>query len=84
MNQELVKIIEKKYQILKPIFNERLRRLWAAAEANAIGRGGRSIVSSATNLSRTTISKGLNELSKISLLIRSHSIALCREQPASV
>lgn len=42
--------------------DERMRRLWAASEANAIGRGGIALVERATGLSRTTIRTGLAEL----------------------
>ena len=57
-----VDIISEKYMTLEPILNERARRLWAATEAWAIGRGGVSRVSEATGLSRPTIQAGLNEL----------------------
>lgn len=42
--------------------DERLRRQWAATEAQAYGRGGLSAASSATGMSRNTIRKGLVEL----------------------
>ena len=42
--------------------NEKLRRLWAGAEAQALGRGGIAAVSRATGLSRATIGCGLREL----------------------
>lgn len=42
--------------------DERLRRQWAATEAQSYGRGGVSGVSSATGMSRNTIRKGLAEL----------------------
>lgn len=48
------------------IFDERERRLWAAVEAQQLGRGGISTVAKATGLSRTTIYQGLNELSECS------------------
>src|SRR5262249_36493749 len=54
--------IERRYEILKPIMDERLRRLWAAAEALAVGEGGVSILAGATGLSRTTIRSGIEEL----------------------
>lgn len=44
------------------ILDERSRRLWAAAEAKAIGYGGVSVVARATCLSRPTIHTGLKEL----------------------
>jgi transposase len=42
--------------------SEKLRRLWAGAEAQTLGRGGIAAVSQATGLSRATIGSGLREL----------------------
>ena len=42
--------------------SEKLRRLWAGAEAQTLGRGGIAAVSRATGLSRATVSSGLREL----------------------
>jgi hypothetical protein len=42
--------------------NERQRRLWAAAEAKALGYGGISLVAKATGVSRRAIHSGLVEL----------------------
>ena len=54
--------IESKYRSLAPLMDERVRRHWAATEAQAYGWGGVSAVSSATGMSRKTIRKGLAEL----------------------
>ena len=54
--------IRKRYELLKPLMNERFRRLWSAAEAKVIGHGGIGLVSKATGQSRTTISSGIKEL----------------------
>jgi hypothetical protein len=54
--------IKLRYRSLGPLMDERLRRQWAATEAQAYGRGGLSAVSSATGMSRNTIRKGLFEL----------------------
>ena len=54
--------IAAKFAILRPLLDERARRLWAAVEARAIGRGGISRVAEATGLSRPTIRAGLQEL----------------------
>jgi len=54
--------IQKKFRMLGHVLDERGRRLWAAAEAAVLGRGGVSVVSSATGLSRATIMTGLAEL----------------------
>jgi len=54
--------IRAKFELLRPLMTERLRRQWAACEARTLGRGGVTLVSQATGLSRTTISSGLCEL----------------------
>jgi len=59
---DLVKEIKKKFNLASPHLNERTRRIWAAIEAKALGHGGITILSSATNLSRSTIHLGLDEL----------------------
>jgi transposase len=64
MDNEIAKQIREKYLTLSPFFNERTKRLWAATEANAVGRGGKVIVSEATGMSRTTIYRGIRELNK--------------------
>lgn len=51
-----------KFRALKPLLDERARRLWAAAEARALGRGGISTVARATGLSTGTVRAGLREL----------------------
>ncbi len=47
--------------MLGPSLNERSRRLWAAAEAQALGYGGASLVWQATGISRSTIIRGIKE-----------------------
>jgi Rhodopirellula transposase DDE domain len=54
--------IRARFESLRLALDERLCRLWAAAEARAIGRGGVSRVAAATGLARETIAAGLREL----------------------
>jgi len=54
-NEEIIKTVRRKFQTLAPVLDERSRRVWAAAEAEALGYGGQSIVAAATGISRTTI-----------------------------
>ena len=54
--------LERKYEQLLPLLNERQRRLVAAADAQLLGHGGILRVSAASGLSRTTIHRGLREL----------------------
>ncbi len=55
-------IVRTKFLALSPVMDERLTRLWAGAEADALGEGGIAIVERATGLSRTTIRAGRDEL----------------------
>ena len=57
-----VAVIRQKYGALKDALDERTRRLWAAAEARAAGRGGFTAVLRATGMSSRTLSRGLREL----------------------
>ncbi len=50
------------YHSLAPVMDERMRRQWAAAEAQAYGWGGIRAASRATGLSPNTIRRGLAEL----------------------
>jgi len=54
--------IQGKYKALRPAMNERVRRLWVAAEARALGRGGINLVHQATGLAQNTIRAGIQEL----------------------
>jgi hypothetical protein len=56
-----VNIIRQKFDALKPFMSERMRRLWAAAEAMALGRGGVAAVATATGLARRTMTTGMAE-----------------------
>ena len=55
--------IRRMYCTLSLEMDERMRRQWAAAEAQVLGWGGVTIVARACGLSRTTITAGLRELS---------------------
>nr|CBX30448.1 hypothetical protein N47_Q17710 [uncultured Desulfobacterium sp.] len=57
--------ISKRFKILEPILNERLRRHFAAAEAMSIGRGGITLVAEATGVSRRAITEGCKEIKNI-------------------
>jgi hypothetical protein len=54
--------LKEKYERLRSLLNERQRRLWAATEALALGRGGIARASEATGLSRMTVRAGVREL----------------------
>lgn len=54
--------IQHRFRSLLPILDERMRRLLAAAESEAVGYGGVSAVARATGVSRRAITEGIKEL----------------------
>jgi transposase len=56
--------IKQRFSQLGAWLDERTRRLWAAAESRAHGRGGISLVARASGVSRRAIAVGLAELQK--------------------
>jgi hypothetical protein len=63
MNRDVIlEAVRRKYELLHPLMNERMRRHWAACEAMTLQRGGVTLVAQATGLSRTTIWAGMREL----------------------
>lgn len=52
------------YKLLSPALDERGRRIWAATEVASLGRGGISLVSRSTGISRPTIYAGIRELGR--------------------
>jgi hypothetical protein len=61
VNHESVRL---RFRSLSSFLDERMRRLWAAAESAAIGYGGVSLVARATGVSRRAITEGMKELSQ--------------------
>lgn len=55
-------VIKERFAIISPFLNERLRRMFAAAEVLSLGHGGASIVSRATGVSFRAIRQGKKEL----------------------
>ncbi len=62
MESTTIEVVRAKFEALKSLMDERTRRLWAATEARAIGRGGITRVSQATGISHVTIRAGLSQL----------------------
>lgn len=60
--QELSSRISRRYQMVSANLSESGKRAWAASESIVIGRGGDTIVSNATGISRVTISKAKKEI----------------------
>ncbi len=57
-----IQSLQAKFRALAPVLTERSRRLWAATEAQALGHGGIALVERATGISRSTITRGIQEL----------------------
>lgn len=66
-----IKLIRIKFELLEWALDERLRRLFAAAEASVLGRGGVTKVAKATGISRRAIHVGLTELAAPKIPIES-------------
>jgi transposase len=60
--QEILAAVRQRFTWVDPFLSEQSRRIWAAAEAAAIGTHGNAIVAQATGMSRTTITKARSEL----------------------
>jgi len=56
--------IQRRFRSLAPFLDERMRRLVAASESEAIGYGGVSVVARETGVSRRAITEGMKELRK--------------------
>ena len=60
-----VERIRLKFELLRHVMDERMTRLWAAAEARALGFGGGTIVTKATGIRSKRISQGQHDLDEI-------------------
>ena len=59
---DYVRGIRAKYAQLRGVMDERVTRLWAASEAQALGRGGIAMVVEATGMSKARVRAGIAEL----------------------
>jgi hypothetical protein len=59
---DVIQAIHERYADMSSVLDERGRRLFAAAEARAFGRGGSYVVEQATGVARSTINRGIAEL----------------------
>jgi hypothetical protein len=57
--------IKSKFELLRPVMDEKICRLWAASEAHVLGHGGITLVAAATGLSHNRIRAGLRELEQL-------------------
>ena len=54
--------VRKRYKEMAPVLDEQSRRRFAALEAQALGRGGVSLIAKITGLARRTIYRGLSDI----------------------
>jgi hypothetical protein len=59
---EASEAVRSRYEALSPILDEQGLRHFAAAEAQALGRGGVSLVARITGIARSTINRGIKEI----------------------
>ena len=57
-----VRAAQRRYQQIAPVLNEQSRRRFAALEAQALGRGGVSVMARITGLARSTIYRGFSDV----------------------
>jgi hypothetical protein len=74
--------IQRRFRSLSPFLDERMRRLVAAAESEAIGYGGVSAVARATGVSRRAITEGVKELSRRTAVRKGASPSRIRREGA--
>lgn len=67
-------VIKKRFELLSPFLDERLRRIFAASEASVLGYGGVSRVARVTGVSRRAITVAQKELRNPSLASNSQRI----------
>jgi hypothetical protein len=62
IDEDFLQKLERRNAAILPQLDERQRRLFAASEARAAGRGGIAAVSRVTRIAASTIGRGLKEL----------------------
>lgn len=56
--------LARRFELLFPHLDERQRRIYAAAEARSIGRGGITQVARVSGMARSTVQKAVAELDR--------------------
>ena len=59
--------IRERFRLLRPVMDEQMVRLWVAAEARSLGRGGPAMVTRATGVRGKRITAGMGDLEEIEL-----------------
>ena len=65
MSEKVIAQIRQRFRLVKRSLDERARRHWVGAEAEAAGRGGVAWVARATGMAISTIRKGRDELREL-------------------
>ena len=65
--------IKLKFELLSPVMDDKMCRMWAACEAQVLGPHGETIVATATGLSTIEIRTGLEELERLKKSSRKES-----------
>jgi len=65
MTEIQIKKLKERVEAILPILNELQRRLYLAAEAKAIGYGGKKLISDLFDISQPTLRRGLKELEEL-------------------
>jgi hypothetical protein len=80
--EDRIREIRVRYEALAPVMDERATRLWVAAEAKSLGRGGIAAVTTATSIRGKRIAIGMREVAQMELTQRAESGAGGDERPA--
>jgi hypothetical protein len=73
IDDDRIREIRVRYEALAPVMDERATRLWVAAEAKSLGRGGIAAVTTATSIRGKRIAIGMRELAQMELTQRAES-----------
>ena len=63
VDEDRIREIRVRYEALAPVMDERATRLWVAAEAKSLGRGGIAAVTAATSILRNQSTAIMNRFS---------------------
>src|SRR6516165_7296511 len=65
IDETRIEEVRSRYESLAPMMDERMTRLWAASEAQALGRGGIAAVTKATGILKKRIRYGIRDLAQM-------------------
>ena len=80
ISQKIVNAVKIKFEALKPEFDERSRRMWAATEAKSLGYGGVAAVSKATEMAESTIRIGKREMTMMPIDKKADAVRRVRKK----